>query len=171
MFVGTIAFNIVASVDAGFLTNNSMAFFNDDSLSMFQTININNELLLKHVAFSRIKLILFIMCGCLTRYYKAWLKFAVIAMGITSGIIISCCAYSYGFIGVLVYIASIFPQWAAYIFAFVILVKMLSENKRDCRQMIVNFAVIVLLVVIGIYLETMINPFVIKWIYNLCVVL
>ncbi len=168
MLIGTILFNVGASIDAAFLTKDSITFFAEDYMSMFQTVSINNELLFRHVAFSRIKLIIFLMCGCMTRYYNVWIRIAIAFMGITSGIIISCCAYSYGIVGVLIYVASIFPQWIAYVLAFVVLVKMLNQYRRDYRQMVSNLAVIVVLVAVGIYMETMINPFIIKWVYSLC---
>lgn len=167
MLIGTTLFNVGASVDAAFLTKDSITFFAQDYMSMFQTVSINNELLFRHVALSRIKIIIFLMCGCMTRYYNVWIKIAIAFMGITSGIIVSCCAYSYGFMGVFIYVASIFPQWIAYILAFVFLVKMLNQYRRDYRQIVINLAVIILLVIVGIYLETMINPFIIKWVYSL----
>ena len=41
-------------------------------------------------------------------------------------------------------------------------------KERENRQMVSNLAVIVVLVAVGIYMETMINPFIIKWVYSLC---
>lgn len=68
----------------------------------------------------------------------------------------------------LIYVASIFPQWIAYVLAFAVLVKMLNQYRTDYRQIVSNLAVIIVLVAVGIYMETMINPFIIKWVYSLC---
>ena len=88
-------------------------------------------------------------------------------LGICSGTLLSFDVMRYGFTGILIYVVSIFPQYIFYMTALYIMVKAMYKKNFHRTKMWLLIVLAFIIVIIGTYFESYVNPVILKNIYYL----
>lgn len=149
---------------------NSWGLYNRDYLEMMSAVTFDYMQLWRYVAVKRVKMFgIMLLCAATSIKTVCMLAFMMIG-GFELGIMVSMASMQYGAAGIILVFVSLFPQWIFYIAAIVMLIKIMTEaadrnharisaQKKEKAQ---GAAVMLILVLLGIGVEALINPMLIK---------
>lgn len=165
--LGTIAANILQHYYLNDLETINRYFGTNISL-----IEINYGSLLKYVLTRRLKEFLAVWVSCCIVFGIPLLSALIAYKGMCIGFALSCSILCYGFKGIVLYLAFVFPQCIIYIPVYILMIKKgyeLCENlyfsgrvsakgkKGIAREYIPIFLILLLFLGIGCVIETYIN--------------
>ena len=151
-------------------------FIKDGSfyLNVFITTDLDTKILIKNILKTRLEFFFCIIIVLLTRIKEGLFSVILFVVGFCGGVLISentlhyiyldCFANEY--IGVLVYIASITPQYLFYCLAIYILYKFCIKKNETAKHIIIVTIIAALLFIAGALCEACINPYIMKIILN-----
>lgn len=143
------------------------SIFTDDFLAVYDEVTINSLILWGYVCKNRLKDFLLMIILGLTGLRKPVFVTLFVLLGICSGVLLSFEVMRYGFTGILIYVISIFPQYIFYLTALYIMVKTMYQKKIYNAKMWLLIILAFIIVIIGTYFESYVNPLVLKKIYYL----
>ncbi|MFR1766083.1 MAG: stage II sporulation protein M [Lachnospira sp.] len=141
--------------------------FTDDFLSVYDEVTINSLILWGYVCKNRLKDFLLMIILGLTGLCKPVFIAVFVMLGICSGTLLSFDVMRYGFTGILIYVVSIFPQYIFYMTALYIMVKAMYKKNFHRTKMWLLIVLAFIIVIIGTYFESYVNPVILKNIYYL----
>lgn len=149
-------------------------------LDKFEYMEIEYSSLFMYILNERMKIYITLVIfgvtvfGCVLAYgYTAWL-------GISTGAFMSICILRMGIIGIVVGLVSLLPQYLIYVPVYVFLLWRIRENgqmlnfsmtKKEKQRMWIKYFIMMfvagVILVLGIFLESNVNPFLMKKILKL----
>lgn len=140
--------------------------YNQNYLAKYADISVNYYSLWKYIIKYRFRDFLIVGIMGLTVLKKYMVSIYLIYLGICAGMLISTAVMYYGFAGILLYLASVLPQYILYGIAIYILYQLFYFNYLNRKNVAVIVMMAVLLVAVGTYMEAYCNPYILKKLYG-----
>jgi stage II sporulation protein M len=134
-------------------------------LSSYADIAVNHYSLWKYVLKYRLRDFLIIGVVGLTFLRKYIFGIYLIYVGICMGLLISTCVMYYGFAGLGIFLLSVLPQYIFYGTALFLLYKLYFMQHINLKTAVPVFLISLVLLLIGTYTESCLNPLILRWLY------
>lgn len=167
---GAVMVNLNPAVFNEMFANEDGSFY----LNMFLTTSVDSKVLLKNTARIRLEFMLFLAMVSFTKLRKILFSIVVFMLGMCGGIMISentiyymqtqCFAKEY--IGMLVYVFSILPQYIVYTIAILILYRYCIKKEAPTKQLVIYIIICGAIFTVGAFCEAYVCPLLIKWILS-----
>jgi uncharacterized membrane protein SpoIIM required for sporulation len=145
--------------------NGAWNVFGSDYLSLYSDVTVNSMLLWEYVMKSRIRDFALLCLLGLTTLCRPVLMIYLLYLGMCSGVLISIAVMHYGFTGIMLYLASVLPQYLFYGAALYLIYRILYQRKAQPKNICIVLLIAVVLLIIGTYTEAYINPEILKRLY------
>lgn len=167
---GAVMVNLNPAVFNEMFANEDGSFY----LNMFLTTSLDSKVLLKNTARIRLEFMMFLAMVSFTKLRKILFSIVVFMLGMCGGIMISentiyymqtqCFAKEY--IGMLVYVFSILPQYIVYTIAILILYKYCIKKEAPTKQLVIYIVICGAIFTVGAFCEAYVCPLLVKWILS-----
>ncbi len=167
---GAVIVNLNPAVFNEMFANEDGSFY----LNMFLTTSVDSKVLLKNTARIRLEFMMFLAMVSFTKLRKILFSIVVFMLGMCGGIMISentiyymqtqCFAKEY--IGMLVYVFSILPQYIVYTIAILILYKYCIKKEAPTKQLVIYIVICGAIFTVGAFCEAYVCPLLVKWILS-----
>ncbi len=167
---GAVMVNLNPAVFNEMFANEDGSFY----LNMFLTTSVDSKVLLKNTARIRLEFLMFLAMVSFTKLRKILFSIVVFILGMCGGIMISentiyymqtqCFAKEY--IGMLVYVFSILPQYIVYTIAILILYRYCIKKEAPTKQLVIYIIICSAIFTVGAFCEAYVCPLLIKWILS-----
>ncbi len=167
---GAVMVNLNPAVFNEMFANEDGSFY----LNMFLTTSVDSKVLLKNTARIRLEFLMFLAMVSFTKLRKILFSIVVFILGMCGGIMISentiyymqtqCFAKEY--IGMLVYVFSILPQYIVYTIAILILYRYCIKKEAPTKQLVIYIIICGAIFTVGAFCEAYVCPLLIKWILS-----
>lgn len=167
---GAVMVNLNPAVFNEMFANEDGSFY----LNMFLTTSVDSKVLLKNTARIRLEFMMFLAMVSFTKLRKILFSIVVFILGMCGGIMISentiyymqtqCFAKEY--IGMLVYVFSILPQYIVYTIAILILYRYCIKKEAPTKQLVIYIIICSAIFTVGAFCEAYVCPLLIKWILS-----
>lgn len=164
MFLGIVVGTLYTNL-SGTTGNVKWNVFNSDYLANYSDITVNSMILWQYVIKSRVRDFFLIVLLGLTALCKPFLLLYLFYVGICCGALISVAVMHYGGMGILMYLASILPQYILYGISMYFLYRILYKRTARLKNIGIVIGIAAVLLVIGTYLEAYLNPIILKNLY------
>ena len=167
---GAVMVNLNPAVFNEMFANEDGSFY----LNMFLTTSVDSKVLLKNTARIRLEFMMFLAMVSFTKLRKILFSIVVFMLGMCGGIMISentiyyiqtqCFAKEY--IGMLVYVFSVLPQYIVYTIAILILYKYCIKKEAPTKQLVIYIVICGAIFTVGAFCEAYVCPLLVKWILS-----
>lgn len=167
---GAVMVNLNPAVFNEMFANEDGSFY----LNMFLTTSVDSKVLLKNTARIRLEFMMFLAMVSFTKLRKILFSIVVFMLGMCGGIMISentiyymqtqCFAKEY--IGMLVYVFSILPQYIVYTIAILILYRYCIKKEAPTKQLVIYIIICGAIFTVGAFCEAYVCPLLVKWILS-----
>lgn len=120
----------------------------------------------QNVVSTRFRDFAIIMILGFTRYYEIWLSIYLLFEGVLSGLLAGMALASWGGIGILVFAGSLLPHYIIYIAAVMLMLHFFQKKNYNIKNTAATIGFVIILVIVGTFVEAFINPYLQKWILN-----
>lgn len=140
--------------------------YNASYKNAVSNLNINHMQLWQNVVSTRFRDFAIIMILGFTRYYEIWLSIYLLFEGVLSGLLAGMALASWGGIGILVFAGSLLPHYIIYIAAVMLMLHFFQKKNYNIKNTAATIGFVIILVIVGTFVEAFINPYLQKWILN-----
>ena len=140
--------------------------FDSSFLTAYADITVNSMILWQYVLRTRIKDFILLSVLGMTRFCRPVLIAYLVYLGICAGALVSSAVMHFGVIGVMVYLASVLPQYLFYGIALWFLYRILYKRNARLSNIGIVLSVALIVLLVGTYTEAYINPAVLKRLYG-----
>lgn len=181
--LGFIAGVLLVNLKTDYFLEDSL-FFGEELLNRLSYTSFHNEQYMVYLLQNRMGIMLFLLVAATTILGIVILYLYVAWFGMSLGILMAVAAIRYGGKGILVFFGAVFPQEIIYIPAFLFLVNLLHDfcaviyfpgkmfqnaymgKKQFLAKGILTYIMLAGVVIIGVFLESYVNPYVLRNILN-----
>jgi stage II sporulation protein M len=143
----------------------SWDIFNSNYLSEYADVSINSMLLWQYVIRARLR-DFFILCLVgFTVFCRPVLLIYLLFLGICAGTLISAAVMHFGFMGLILYMVSVLPQYLFYGIALYFTYKILYIRTAKMKNICLVLGIAMVLILLGTYTEAYLNPSMLKGLY------
>lgn len=169
ILLGILIGTAYANISVKYLNMRPEAFSNT-FLAAYEEVEVNVMYLWRYIFKTRFRDYIVLAVLSFTNLSRVAVCVYAAYFGMALGSMISFAVMYYGLAGILVYIASIVPQYMLYIYAYVLLYKMVHNNTNcgciNTKKSILTVIVAGTTVFMGTYLEARVNPMLMRWVYS-----
>lgn len=164
MFIGIVLGTIYANLTKGF-GNEKWNVFNSAYLSNYSDITVNSMILWQYVLKSRLRDFFLVCLFGLTHLCRPFLLLYLMFLGICAGSLLSVAVMHYGGFGILIYLASVLPQYIFYAIALYFLYRILYKRTARMKNIVIVIGIAAVVLLVGTYVEAYLNPVILKNLY------
>lgn len=181
--LGFIAGVLLVNIKTDYFLEDSL-FFGEELLNRLSYSSFHNEQYMVYLLQNRIGILLFLLVAATTILGIVILYLYVAWFGMSLGILMAVVIMRYGGKGIFIFLGAVLPQEMIYIPAFLFLVNLLHDlcaviyfpgkmfgnahmgKKQFLIKGIITYIMIVGVVIIGVFLESYVNPYLLRNILN-----
>ena len=176
ILMGSFCIGILIANFLGYDYFNRIGVITEYFIEKYKYNDINSLQLFNYILEKRIAIIIVIwfmgftvISRILNRVYLGWIGFSL-------GISITCLVMKFGIKGIIIFAGAMFPHFIFYVFAILMLVykcenifynlKVYGKNNKIILEYILVFIICAIVMIIGIILESFVNPIILKGILS-----